>query len=120
MRESEAKRLSKVIAGSVSELKAIDIRVLDLENLSSFTDFFVVCSGTSNRHVQAIADRVLADLKKDGNNALGIEGYDKGEWVLVDFGNVVVHVFQPETREIYNIERLWGDATSLSIKGITS
>jgi ribosome-associated protein len=111
--------LAKKIAKSASDLKASDIRVLDLTGLSSFTDFFVVCSGTSNRHVQSVADKVVEDQKKAGNSPFGVEGYEKCEWVLVDFGNVVAHVFYPEARTFYNIEKLWGDALQLQIKGVT-
>ncbi len=120
MRESDTKRIAKMTAKSAAELKAVDVKVLDLENISSFTDFFVICSGTSDRHVQSIADRILMDQKKNNNIALGIEGHEKGEWILIDYGSVVVHVFHPEVREFYNIERLWGDAALLSIKGVTT
>lgn len=114
-----SKTLAKHIARSASELKALDITVLDLSKLSSFTDFFVVCSGMSNRHIQSIADRILMDRKKEGYFSFGVEGYDEGEWVLIDYGNVVAHIFYPDARKFYNIEKLWGDAPRINIKGIT-
>lgn len=112
-----SKALAKSIARATIELKAIDIKVLDLRELSSFTDFFVICSGSSGRHVQAIADRIVEDQKKIKERPIGMEGEDKGEWILIDYGSVVAHVFYPETREYYNIEKFWGDATEVSLKG---
>lgn len=115
-RGKTAKMLAADIAESVSSLKAFDIKILNLSKLSSFTDFFVVCSGTSSRHVQSIADRVMEDQKKNGSQRLGIEGYEDGEWVLVDYGAVVAHVFHPEVRNFYNIEKFWGDAKRIKLR----
>lgn len=118
-KKDSSKTLAKNIAKSASELKAVDIKVLDLSSLCSFTDFFIVCSGMSDRHVQSVADQILTDQKKDGHTSLGVEGYDKGEWILIDYGNVVAHVFYPDARHFYNIEKLWGDAPRINLKGIT-
>ncbi len=98
------------------DTKAQDIMVLDLTTLPSFTDYFVICSGTSDRQVQAICDRVHRTLKDRQQYPLGIEGYEKGHWILMDYGPVVVHVFYSETREHYSIERFWGDAPKLKLK----
>lgn len=114
-----SRTLARNVSKSASDLKAIDIKVLDLSKLCSFTDFFVICSGSSSRHVQSVADRVLADQKKEGYRPLGVEGYEKGDWILVDFGSVVAHVFYPEARQFYNIERLWGDAPRVRFRGVT-
>ena len=119
-KKDSSRALAKNIAESASELKAIDIKVLDLSELCSFTDFFVVCSGMSNRHVQSVADRIVTDQKKTGHPNFGIEGHEKGEWVLIDYGGVVAHIFYPEARYFYNIEKLWGDAPRINIKGVTS
>lgn len=116
MKKNIIKDFAKEIAKSASDLKAVNIKVLDLTKLSAFTDFFVICTGTSDRHVQSIADKIVLDQKKKGENATCIEGYNEGEWVLVDFGTVVAHVFLAETREFYNIEKLWGDATKVVFK----
>lgn len=110
MKSNSSKDLAKDIARSASDLKALDIKVLDISNLCSFADYFIICSGTSDRHVKSVADRIVQDQKKLGNAALGIEGYEDGDWVLVDFGGVIAHIFHPETRTFYNLERLWGDA----------
>lgn len=98
------------------DTKAQDIMVLDLTQLPSFTDYFVICSGTSDRQVQAICDRIHRALKLKDQYPLGIEGFDKGHWILMDYGPVVVHIFYAETREHYAIERFWGDAPQLKLK----
>lgn len=102
--------LAKKIAHITSEMKATDIRVLDLRGLTSFTDFFLVCSGTSDRHTKAIAEQVKHNLKDAGILPNGVEGEDAGQWVLLDYGGVVAHIFQTESREFYQIEKLWSDA----------
>lgn len=114
-----SQKFVKSVAKSASNLKATDIKILDLADLCSFTDYFMICSGSSSRHVQSIADNIVIEQKKNGHQPLGVEGESKGDWVLIDFGSVVAHVFYPETREFYNIERLWGDAKRVKIKGIT-
>ena len=120
MRKSVGSRiLAKSVAASASALKAIDIKVLDLSKLSSFTDFFVIASGTSVRHIQSIAERIVRDQKLDHRLAIGIEGMERGGWILVDYGNVVAHIFLSDTRKFYNIEKLWGDARRVNFKGIT-
>jgi ribosome-associated protein len=95
--------------------KATDILILKVQEICSFTDFFVICSGSSDRQVQAIADSIEADLKKAGALPLGVEGGRSGKWVLMDYGDVVVHVFYEATREFYDIERLWADAPSMTV-----
>jgi ribosome-associated protein len=95
--------------------KAKDLVILKVNELSSFTDFFVICSGSSDRQVQAIADSIETELKKKGVLPLGIEGGRSGKWILMDYGDVVVHVFYESTREFYDIERLWADAPSMMV-----
>jgi len=90
--------------------KAIDIRVLDLRGVTSFTDFFVICSGSNPRQIQAIADEVALTLKKQGHAPLHVEGYENAEWVLADFGDFIVHVFSEKARLYYDLERLWRQA----------
>ena len=90
--------------------KAEDIVVLDLAALAGFTDVFVIASGRSERQVQAIADAIVQRATAAGRKPIGVEGYHAGRWVLVDLGDVVVHAFLPDEREIYRLERLWGDA----------
>jgi ribosome-associated protein len=90
--------------------KASGVSLLDLRNISSATDFFVIASGRSDTHVTAIADHLVDELKKDGIRPTGVEGLRGGRWVLVDYVDFVVHVFHPAAREFYQLERLWGDA----------
>ncbi len=95
--------------------KADTIKILDLKELSSFTDYFVICSGTSDRQVQAIADSIAIELKEDGFAPVSVEGYREGRWVIVDFGDIVVHVFLDALREYYDIEHLWFEAKKVPI-----
>jgi len=93
--------------------KAEDLCVLDLRELTSFTDFFVIAHGTSSRQNAAIAEAVVAALKPAGLRPLSVEGRDSADWVLVDYGSIVVHVFSRAAREHYALEKLWGDAPRL-------
>ena len=100
------------------EKKAKDIIILDVKAISSFTDCMIICSGSSDRQVQAIASSIEGDLKKSGTLPLGIEGEKFGEWVLMDYGDVIVHVFYEPTREFYDIERLWSDAPRMEVGNV--
>ena len=95
--------------------KAVDVVVLDLRNTPAFTDFFVMCSGTNQRQVKAIADAVEETLRASKVRPAHTEGYDRAEWVLMDFFTFIVHVFTPQTREFYSLERLWGDAERIDV-----
>ena len=95
--------------------KATDIKVLDLTGITSFTDYFVICTGSNQRQIQAIADEVEAQLKKAGERPLSIEGYDQAEWILADYGDFLVHIFSPKSREYYSLERLWKSAKEAEI-----
>ena len=90
--------------------QAKDIRVLDLRDISSFADFFVICNGSNSRQCQAIADEIQMRLKKLGEQANSIEGYQNAEWVLMDYGDYLIHVFSEKARGYYDLERLWRDA----------
>jgi ribosome-associated protein len=96
--------------------KASQVVLLDVRKLSSFTDYFLICSGSSNRQVQAIADAIDESLSKQGINALGIEGYEDAHWILMDYTDLVIHIFQEETRRYYDLERLWGSAAHVPIQ----
>jgi ribosome-associated protein len=97
--------------------KAERIVVLDLRGIASFTDYFVICSGTSARQVQAIADEIVEKLKAEGTRPLHIEGYAVATWILIDYGDLVVHVFEQQAREFYDLERLWRDAPMVPVEG---
>ena len=95
--------------------KAMDVVVLDLRHTPAFTDFFVLCSGQSQRQVKAIADAVEESLRAAKVRPAHIEGYERAEWVLMDFFSFIVHVFTPQTREFYSLERLWGNAERIEV-----
>ncbi|PWT92544.1 MAG: ribosome silencing factor [Blastocatellia bacterium] len=95
---------------AASEKKAIDLAVLDLREIASFTDYFVLASGANERQVQAIADEIYETLKKTGSTAARVEGYKTAEWVLLDYGDFVVHVFEKKARAFYDLERLWRES----------
>lgn len=95
--------------------KASDIVVLDLEGLASFTDYFLLCSGGSQRQLKTVADEIDRRLREAGRKPMHFEGYPKGEWVLMDYVDFVIHIFTPESRAYYDLERLWGDAARLAV-----
>jgi ribosome-associated protein len=96
--------------------KATDIKVLDLTGITSFADFFVICTGANQRQIQAIADEVGLELKNQaGELPISIEGYNQAEWVLADYGDLLIHIFSPKAREYYSLERLWRSAKTLEI-----
>lgn len=99
---------------AADDRKAVDVKVLYLEKVTDFTDYFMICSGTSERQVQAIADAVQEKLREHKSRPLHVEGYNRGQWVLLDYGDLVVHVFQEEPRRYYALERLWGDAPDVT------
>ena len=103
----QTSELKTVVLTALEDLKAKDIRVLNVGEVSSFTDVMVIASGSSTRQVKALAGKVAEECKKAGVRPLGIEGEREAEWVLVDLGDVVVHVMLPEIRDFYNLEKLW-------------
>lgn len=98
---------SPIIINALEELKAKDIVQLDVRELSQIMDTLIIATGTSSRHVKSLANSVVVELKQQGYPPLGVEGVDGGEWVLVDFGDTVVHVMQQQTRDFYELEKLW-------------
>jgi len=95
--------------------KAHDITVLDLREVTSFADFFIICNGTNARQNQAISDEIYLKLKELGELPISLEGYDNAEWVLMDYGDFLIHIFLPPTREFYDLERLWRHAKKVDI-----
>ena len=90
--------------------KAVDVKVLDLTEVSDATDYFIIASGTSDTHVRAVAEHLMEGLKKEGLRVHHVEGMQQGRWVLLDYVDFIVHVFHPVLREFYQLERLWSDA----------
>ncbi|HEY6246995.1 MAG TPA: ribosome silencing factor [Pyrinomonadaceae bacterium] len=100
---------------AAAEKKAIDPTVLDLREIASFTDFFFITSGANERQVQAISDEVYETLKKAGSTAARVEGYKTAEWILLDYGDFVVHVFEQKARNFYDLERLWRESKRVEL-----
>jgi ribosome-associated protein len=107
-------QIDRAIAAA-EDRKAVDLVVLDLRKAAGFTDFFLICSGTNARQVRAIADAVMEKLAADGAKPAHVEGYDRSEWILLDYFDFIVHVFAPETRVFYGLERLWGNADRIEV-----
>jgi ribosome-associated protein len=106
-------RIPKQITAAIDAAEAKqarDLIVLDLSKAAGFTDYFVICSGTNPRQIRAIADAVMEALGSDGAKPAHVEGYEGSEWVLIDYFDFIVHIFAPETRVFYGLERLWGNA----------
>lgn len=114
--ESQAEAQGWLTAVRAAESKqAKDIRVLDLRGVTSFTDYFVICTGNNSRQAQAISDEVGLKLKEEGDLPVSLEGYNQAEWILADYGDFLVHIFSPKAREYYDLERLWRAAKDVPI-----
>ncbi len=108
---SKEKALS--FAEAIHEKKGLHVRILDVRGIASFSDFFVIASGTSDRHTRALASAVLECAHALGASPIGVEGKELGRWILADLGDVIVHVFLEEIRSFYDLERLWGEAETM-------
>lgn len=106
--------IAKVVKAALDK-KASDVVVLDLRHTPAFTDFFILCSGQSQRQVKAISDGIEDALRAAKVRPAHVEGYDRAEWVLMDYFTFIVHVFTPQTRAFYSLERLWGDAERIEV-----
>lgn len=111
----ESATLAQLAAYAAGEKKAKEVRILDIRAISAVADYFIICSGTSSTHVRAIADSVEEMVTKKGLALHHMEGYQNGKWILLDFGDLIVHVMQEEERHFYNLERLWGDAIEIAV-----
>ncbi len=116
-----SEQLARRIAALCQDNKAQDVVILDLEGVTDMTDFFVIASGTSDTHVRSTAERVVEELKATGEGPNHVEGATQGRWALVDFVDVVLHVFHPSMRTFYQLERLWSDARVIPVaaQGVT-
>lgn len=103
-------QLMNVVVNAVEDKKAMNVTTLNLTGISLVSDYYIICHGNSETQVQAIASEAKKQAEKNGATVRGVEGFDTARWVLVDIGDVVVHVFHRDEREYYNIERLWSDA----------
>jgi len=107
-----SEQLSSLVVGALEDIKAKDIVKLDVRDMTAVTDYMIVASGTSNRHVQALVENVADNAREAGHKAIGVEGEESGEWVLLDLQDVLVHVMLPKVREFYNLEKLWSLGSS--------
>ena len=110
--QNDAQRISELML----EKKAVDIIMIDVRNITTLTDFFVVCTSESEPQTRAITDHINQKMKEEGVKSWHIEGYEHLDWVLIDFVNIVVHIFSKETREYYEFERLWADGTITKVQ----
>jgi ribosome-associated protein len=118
-KRAASRKLSSELTAAIAaalDKKAEDVLVLDLTKSSAFTDFFVICTGGNRRQIQAIADAVVEAVGTRGSKPALVEGYERGEWILIDYFDFIVHVFMPSTREFYALEKLWGDAERIEVK----
>ncbi|MGO1749183.1 MAG: ribosome silencing factor [Marinobacter sp.] len=113
----QAEQLKNLIVNALEDVKAQDVSVVDVRDRTSVTDFMVLASGTSNRHVKSLADSVVVDAKEQGARVNSVEGGGGSDWILVDLGDVIVHVMLPATREFYDLERFWRDAPEVGAAG---
>lgn len=109
-------RRRQLIYEALEDAKGLDISVLDVRQVCDFTDYMMIASGTSTRHVQSMADKVIERLREHNIKPLGTEGREVGDWVLLDFGDIILHLMRPQTRAFYDLEKLWSDAKRVKFK----
>ena len=110
-----SKKRAVELAQKIVSKKGADVQVFEMKEVASFTDFFVLATGTSTRHVKTLRDEAVKTARVQGEHALGVEGDPPGRWILVDLGDVVVHLFEAEARNMYSLENLWGEAFPLEL-----
>lgn len=115
---NNSKQMARLACEALNEKKAQDIKAIDIEGVTVIADYFIIASGTNKNQVQALADNVEETLGKAGFAVKQIEGYNTANWVLLDFGDVIVHVFDSENRLFYDIERIWRDGKSIEVKDL--
>lgn len=116
MKSINSETLARLCASIAADKKAEDIVAIDLRGLSTFTDFYVICTGSSEPQLKAIANEVEATLKKEhGRKPMGVDGYPLSQWVVADYGDVVMHIFHSSKRDLYRLEELWNDAPRLAL-----
>ena len=113
-----SEELAVLCAAAAADKQAVDVVALDLRGISTFTDFFVICSGSSEPHLKAIAGEIEERLRETHNlRPTAVDGFPLSQWIVIDYGDVIVHIFHQSKREFYNLEDLWGDAPRLALQG---
>lgn len=113
----QTETMRQEILAAIADVKGQDTKVLDVRGVTDFTDYMIIVSGTSSRHVQTVADKVRVHMRERGVRPVGSEGEATGDWVLIDFGDVVVHIMRPQVRDFYNLEKLWGEGARTTVLG---
>lgn len=116
MEHSISKEMAKIAYAALDEKKAVDITIIDIQKVSVLADYFIIASGTNKNQVQALVDNVDEKLTKAGYPAKQVEGYQSANWILLDYGDVIVHVFDSENRLFYDLERIWRDGKTLTLE----
>lgn len=113
----QTETMRQEILAAIADAKGQDTKTLDVRAVTDFTDYMIIVSGTSSRHVQTVADKVRVHMRERGVRPVGSEGEATGDWVLIDFGDVVVHIMRPQVRDFYNLEKLWGEGARTTVLG---
>lgn len=113
-----SKKMASLAVEALEDRKGEDIRIIDISEISTLADYFLIAAGTNINQVQALADSVEEKLGRAGYNVKSIEGYEAGNWILLDFGDIIVHVFDSENRLFYDLERIWRDGKSIDVESI--
>lgn len=116
---SQAKEMAKLAYEALDEKQGEDIRVIDISNVSIIADYFIIANGSNESQVKALVENVMEKLEKSGYEIKQREGYGLGNWVLLDFGDIIIHVFDKENRLFYNLERIWSDGKAIDIETLT-
>lgn len=115
---NKSKEMIKTAYQALDDKKAFDIKILDIRNISSIADYFIIADGTNKNQVQAMCDNVEESMTKSGFRMKSIEGYSEGGWILLDYYDIIIHIFSDEARRFYNIERIWSDGAEVSINDL--
>lgn len=109
----QSKEMTRIAIKALEDTKAMDIRTIDISGVSVLADYFIIASGSNTRQIQAMADKVEEELGKAGHPAKSVEGYNEAKWILLDFGDIIVHVFDEQNRMVYDLERIWRDGRQI-------
>ncbi|WMC92800.1 ribosome silencing factor [Kineothrix sp. MB12-C1] len=115
MNIEESKKMAKIAVAALEDKKAEDIRIIDISEVSVLADYFIIANGSNRSQIQALADHVEEQLGRAGHSLKQIEGYDSANWVLLDFGDIIIHVFDKENRLFYDLERIWRDGRQVEL-----